>query len=141
MKPLHYTLLITTTFATILFGLTTTRSLAQSISVNGQLSNPITSEVTSGGNVDSGDCGLISDTPQEVIQVTEKMNYMRMTLEGASSNATLLVEGPDGRFCLLPDSGQEPSLSGVWVSGEYKIYVGDKEGDRDQYTLRLSTQQ
>lgn len=141
MKPLHYTLLITTTLATILFGLTTTRSLAQSISVDGQLSSPITREVTSGGNVDSSDCGFISETPEEVIQVTEKMNYMRMSLEGASSNATLLVEGPDGRFCLLPDSGQEPSLSGVWAPGEYKIYVGDKEGGSDQYTLRLSTEQ
>lgn len=141
MKPKYYTLLLTTTLATILFGLTTTRSLAESISINGELSEPITSEVTSGGDVDSSDCGFISDTPQEVIEVTEKMNYMRMSLEGASSSATLLVEGPDGRFCLLPDSDQEPSMSGVWVPGEYRIYVGDKDGGSDSYTLRLSTEQ
>ncbi|MFP4133072.1 MAG: hypothetical protein ACLFQP_06290 [Halothece sp.] len=141
MKLQHYTFLITTTLFTILFGLTTTRSLAESISVNGNLSEPITRDVTSGGEVDSSDCGFISETPEQVIEVTEKMNYMRMSLEGASSKATLLVEGPDGRFCILPDSGEEPSMSGVWVPGEYKIYVGDQDGDRDQYTLRLSTEQ
>ena len=141
MKLQPYTFLITTTLATILFGLIPTRSLAQSISVNGQLSSPVTREVTSGGNVDSNDCGFISDTPQEVIEVTDKINYMRLSLQGAASEATLLVEGPDGRFCLLSDSSQEPSMSGVWQPGQYKIYVGEKEGGRNQYTLRLSTDQ
>lgn len=141
MKRQHYTLFLTTTLATILFGLTATRLLAETISVSGGLSNPITTQGQSGGNVNSNDCGFIPSTPQEVINVTQRMNYLRVSVDSAGNNSTLLVDGPNGRFCILADSGSQPSLSGVWMPGEYKIYVGDQQGESHQYTLRLSTQQ
>jgi hypothetical protein len=75
-----------------------------------------------------------------MIRVTEKINYLRLSVESGTGNPTLLIDGPDGRFCLLADSGNNPSLSGIWMPGEYKVYVGDEQGQSHQYTLRLSTQ-
>jgi hypothetical protein len=139
MKRQQHNLLLTTTLATILFALTATRLLAETISVSPNLSNPITTQGQSGGNVNSNDCGFVPGRPQEVIKVTERINYMRMSLESQGGNPTLLIEGPDGRFCLLGNGSKKPSMSGVWMPGEYKVYIGDEQGQAHQYTLRLST--
>jgi hypothetical protein len=140
MKRRNHNFFLTATLATILFGLTATRLAAETITVNGDFSGSMTTQGQSGGGVNSNDCGFVPSTPQETIQVTEKVNYLRLSVESGSGNPTLLVDGPDGRFCLLADSGKNPSLSGIWMPGEYKVYVGDEQGQQNQYTLRLSTE-
>lgn len=141
MKRQHYNFLLTTTLATILFGLTATRLMAEPISITQELSSPITTQGQSGGNVNSNDCGFVPSQPQEVINITSRLNYMQMSVSSQGGNPTLLIEGPDGRFCILANSGEQASLSGVWMPGTYKVYVGDEQGETHQYTLRLSTQQ
>jgi hypothetical protein len=140
MKRQHHTLFLSTALATILFGLTATRLLAETITLRGDFSGAMTTQGQSGGGVNSNDCGFVPNTPQEMIRVTEKINYLRLSVESGTGNPTLLIDGPDGRFCLLADSGNNPSLSGIWMPGEYKVYVGDEQGQSHQYTLRLSTQ-
>lgn len=140
MKRQNHNRLLTATLATILFALTATRVGAETITVNGDFSGPMTTQGQSGGGVNSNDCGFVPNAPQETIQVTEKVNYLRLSVESGSGNPTLLIDGPDGRFCLLADSGNRPSLSGIWMPGDYQVYVGDEQGQSHQYTLRLSTQ-
>ncbi len=140
MKRQRKTLFLTTLLATILFNVTATRLLAETIQVTGAFSGATTTQGQSGGGVNSNDCGFVPSNPQKVIQVTEKMNYLRLTLESQGGTPTLLIDGPDGRFCILANSGDQPSLSGVWMPGEYKIYVGDEQGQSHSYTLRLSSE-
>lgn len=141
MKRQHFNFLLTTTLATILCGLTATRLIAEPIAISKEFSSPITTQGQSGGNVNSSDCGFVPSTPQEVINVTSRLNYMRMSVASQQGNPTLLIEGPDGRFCILANSEEKASLSGVWMPGTYKVYVGDEQGTSHQYTLRLSTKQ
>lgn len=141
MKRQHHNLLLSAALATILFGLTATRLFAEPISVSSTFSEPITSNGEAGGGVNSNDCGYIPNQPQQVINVTERINYMRLSVQSQGGNPTLLIEGPNERFCILANRGENPSLSGIWMPGEYKIYVGDQQGQSYQYTLRLSKQQ
>jgi len=140
MKRLRNRFFLTATFAAILFGITATRLLAETITVTGNFSNPVTAQGQSGGATNTNDCGFVPNAPQEVIRVTEKINYLRLSVESQGGNPTLLVDGPDGRFCILANAGDRPSLSGVWMPGEYEIYVGDEQGESHPYTLRLSNQ-
>lgn len=107
MKRQHYNFLLTTTLATILFGLTATRLMAEPISITQELSSPITTQGQSGGNVNSNDCGFVPSKPQEVINITSRLNYMQMSVSSQGGNPTLLIEGPDGRFCILANSGNK----------------------------------
>lgn len=100
-------------------------------------------EGQSGGPVESSDCGYISQTPNQVLQVTERINYLRLDVQSAGGQPTLLVEGPGGRFCVLADqvSGSGPSLSGFWLPGQYSVYVGEQQpGVRNRYVLVISRQ-
>ncbi len=141
MKRQPSNCLFITTLATIVFGLAPTEVLAEPISVSPNFSSPMTTNGESGGSQKSSDCGYIPETPQEVINVTERINYMRITVESEQSNPNLLIKGPDEQFCILGDEEEETSMSGVWMPGEYQIYIGEDKKQSSQYTLHLSTQQ
>lgn len=133
--------LFMTTLATILFGLVPTEGLAEPISVRPKFSSPITTEGTSNSDRNSGDCGYVSQTPDEVIEVTERINYMQIRVKGENNNPNLLIQGPEQRYCILGDQGEATSMSGVWMPGKYKIYIGHQQQQSSQYTLDLSTKQ
>lgn len=82
------------------------------------------------------DCGLIPSQPNQIIVVKEPIPYLRLTLEG-EEKATLLVDGPGGRFCMLPD-GNQPEMTGFWSPGEYKVYVGNLSKGKHVYRVHLS---
>ncbi len=82
------------------------------------------------------DCGLLPSQPNQIIVVQESIPYMRLTLEG-EGKATLLVDGPGGRFCMLPD-GNQPEMIGFWSPGEYKVYVGNLSPGTYVYKVHLS---
>ncbi|WP_235678324.1 hypothetical protein [Cylindrospermopsis curvispora] len=82
------------------------------------------------------DCGLIPSQPNQIIVVKESIPYLRLTLEG-EGKATLLVDGPGGRFCMLPD-GNQPEMTGFWSPGEYKVYVGNLSPGSYVYKVHLS---
>ncbi|GAB4530284.1 MAG: hypothetical protein Tsb0014_12840 [Pleurocapsa sp.] len=98
----------------------------------------------SGGLVDSKGCGFISETPSHTMNLPQRVDYMRLTVESSGGEPTLLVLGPKSgdRFCVLGDraSGLKPEISGVWEAGEYKIYIGDRVGGKNYpFTLDIST--
>ncbi|MBE9046762.1 hypothetical protein IQ255_20510 [Pleurocapsales cyanobacterium LEGE 10410] len=97
----------------------------------------------SGGSTDSHGCGFVANRPNYEMNLEQEIDYMRLTVQAAGGQPTLLVLGPNSEdsFCVLGDevSGLKPEISGVWEAGYYRIYVGDRIGERHQFTLSIST--
>ncbi len=100
--------------------------------------DPLVVHGTSGG-AKSSDCGNISATPSQTIQVNESLPYLRLSVESAGE-PTLLIDGPGGRFCVLVDSksGENPEIAGYWEAGKYSLYVGDRAQGQHPYNLSIS---
>ncbi|MBN3899243.1 MAG: hypothetical protein V7L14_16565 [Nostoc sp.] len=100
--------------------------------------DPLILKGKSGGTVKSN-CGNITTEPNQVIQVTESLPYLRLTVE-SQGKPTLLIDGPGGRFCVLADSysGGKSELSGFWQAGKYSLYVGEVSPRQYSYTLSIS---
>ena len=98
---------------------------------------PLTLSGTSGGTNDSGDCGYIAPEPNHQIELIEDSPYLQIMLQTAGE-PTLLVEGPAGRYCVLPDaSGGTVQFSGYAPQGNYEIYIGDRQQGQHSYTLSI----
>ncbi|MEH2320500.1 hypothetical protein [Nostoc sp.] len=100
--------------------------------------DPLILNGKSGGTVKSN-CGNITTEPNQVIQVTESLPYLRLTVE-SQGKPTLLIDGPGGRFCVLADSysGGKSEQSGYWQAGKYSLYVGELSKREYSYTLSIS---
>lgn len=139
MKPLKLLTVVTAALAMNL--LITQVNWAQTpviqINRNSQKA-PLILNGKSGGSVPSN-CGNISAAPNQVIQVTDSLPYLRLTVE-SQGKPTLLIDGPGGRFCVLADSysGGKPEISGFWQAGIYSLYVGESSKERHNYTLSIS---
>ena len=102
--------------------------------------DPLTISGKSGG-FEKSNCGNISKTPSQVLKVSESLPYLRLTVE-SQGKPTLLIDGPEGRFCVLGDSYSEekPEISGYWQAGEYLLYIGSLSPEQHEYTLSISQQ-
>lgn len=102
--------------------------------------DPLVVHGTSGGSK-SSNCGNISDTPNQVIQVKDPLPYLHLSVQ-SEGQPTLLIEGPNGRFCVLGDAsaGGRPEISGYWQPGRYSLYIGDRTAGQHPYTLSISEQ-
>lgn len=96
---------------------------------------------TSGGSSLVSDCSAqLSGQPSQEIVLTEtfiqKSGFLKFTLE-ASGSPVLVLDGPAGRFCALGDSNaqQNPEVSGYWLPGTYRVYVGDRARASQSYKL------
>ncbi|MHC5595883.1 MAG: hypothetical protein ACYTXC_07985 [Nostoc sp.] len=100
--------------------------------------DPLVLKGKSGGTVKSN-CGNITTEPNQVIQVTESLPYLRLKVE-SQGKPTLLIDGPGGRFCVMADSysGGKSELSGFWQAGKYSLYVGELSQREYNYTLSIS---
>ncbi|MGE5659832.1 MAG: hypothetical protein ACM37W_24850 [Actinomycetota bacterium] len=100
---------------------------------------PLTVSGTSGGPNNSGDCGFIAPGPNLVIQVTADLPYWRLRVQTAGS-PTLLIQGPTGRFCVLPETsaGGNLQFSGYGNKGSYAVFVGDRARGQHPYSLSIS---
>jgi hypothetical protein len=101
-------------------------------------SDPLVLRGQSGASVKSN-CGNVSAAPNQIIQVTEALPYLRLTVE-SEGKPTILIDGPGGRFCVLADSysGSKPEFSGYWDSGRYSIYIGNLSPGQYNYKLLIS---
>lgn len=102
-----------------------------------------TIEGISGGLVDSQGCGFIAGNPNHKMNLSKRIDYMRLTVQANGGQPTLLVLGPnfEDSFCVLGDeiSGLQPEISGVWEAGDYEVYVGDRSGEQHRFVLDIST--
>jgi hypothetical protein len=101
---------------------------------------PVSLSGTSGGSVNSQDCGFIAQIPNHVIQVTDDLPYWRIMVT-TSGSPTLLIDGPTGRYCMLPEGSANSGVlqySGYGVKGNYNIYIGDRQQGQNPYRLSIS---
>lgn len=100
--------------------------------------DPLVLTGTSGGSANRG-CGLIGETPNHVINLSGNFNFLRFSVQ-SSGQPTLLIEGPSGRSCVQADRFSKGSIQapGYWEQGVYSIYVGDRTGGRNSYTLSIT---
>lgn len=102
----------------------------------GTSSNVNTIQGQSGGKINSRVCGFISSQPNQVIEVTERIDYMRVAVSTKGGQPTLLIKGPNGNLCSMKPS---PEIAGVWVPGRYSIYVGQRSANsQHNFTLSIS---
>ncbi len=123
-----------------LFGGTSERAEARTVEISGNSPDPLTLSGTAGGQRQS-DCGFIPNAPSETLRLTQAFPFLRLRVE-ATPSATLLVDGPGGRFCILRDrmSNGQLEMSGYWGPGNYNIYIGDMGNSQSNYVLSISRQ-
>jgi hypothetical protein len=96
--------------------------------------------VKSGGPRNS-DCGFLPEQASQQIEIdpayVEQSGFLRFSVQGGGE-PTLVVIGPAGRFCALPNQGVAQQ-SGVWLPGRYDLFVGDRQGGRHSVTLTISS--
>ncbi len=97
----------------------------------------------SGGASLVGDCAdALSALPSQEIVLTEtfiqQSGFLKFTLD-APGLPVLVLDGPAGRFCALGDSAaqQKPEVSGYWLPGSYRVYVGDRTRASQTYKLTV----
>ena len=106
-----------------------------------QTSQNQTIKGTTGGNNNSGDCGYIADQPNHVIILSQQAYSLNVILEANNGKPSLLILGPgtNDRFCVLgaPNQGKTAKMGGVWAPGKYLIFVGDAQGNKNPFTLKI----
>ncbi|NEQ97731.1 MAG: hypothetical protein F6K30_13600 [Cyanothece sp. SIO2G6] len=101
--------------------------------------DPQTGSGLSGGPRYTEDCGFIDsvDAPDHVIQLNESFDFLRAQAS-SNSDITLVIVGPDGRYCSDDANGLMPEISGYWPAGTYEVWIGDWDGGGYRYEFSLS---
>ena len=125
--------------ATTLFamGAMAPASFGESVAITASSPNPLQLSGTSGGPLDSKDCGFVSEVPNQVLEVSDRLDNTRLEVSASGGQPTLLIEGPSGRFCILA-AGNRLQMSGVMKPGRYEVRVGDRGGEAHDYNLSLT---
>jgi len=123
--------LIPTALVSLLCAIAATPAFANPIAINPN-QNPTLSGL-SGGNVKTPDCGFIAGGPNHTLQITEQIDSMQIRVEAMGGNPTLLIVGPDAdeRHC----AADRPEMPGLWLPGDYNVYVGDLNGEQHSYQI------
>ena len=142
LKSLKYNLLVVSLF-TLVWLVVEASNFYFGSTLRAQMIGIERVEGTSGGEVDSKDCGYIAHNPNHILNLMQRTDYLRVSLQANGGEPTLLIVGPGAkdRFCILGDrsSGMNPELAGVWESGKYLIYIGDRTGSQHPFILDIST--
>lgn len=103
--------------------------------------DPLLVQGKSAGSSDSG-CGYIPTAATQVVEIASQIPYLRFTASSDRGEATLLIEGPTGKFCAFADSytGENPEISGMWAAGTYSIFIGNRQPGEHAYNLSISAQ-
>ncbi|MBP0022123.1 MAG: hypothetical protein J7647_31775 [Cyanobacteria bacterium SBLK] len=113
--------------------------LAETIAIRPQPNYNKVLSGRSGGNVATNDCGFIANSPNHVITLAADIDSMEIKVEVEGGEPTLLIDGPDGRFCTRAING-EADITGYWPAGDYKINIGNSDIS-SQYSYTLSIRQ
>lgn len=102
----------------------------------GSVSTP---DVSGRRETPTGSCiGYIDEQPDHILELTSFFNYLSLQVE-SPEDTTLLVKGPGGSWCNDDAEGKNPGISGQWLAGEYKVWVGSfQENKYHPYVIRIS---
>ncbi|MBW4659425.1 MAG: hypothetical protein KME15_12180 [Drouetiella hepatica Uher 2000/2452] len=111
------------------------------IAYGGPIQTPLASAVTvtgSSGGAQSSQCGFISDTPSQVVVVSQPTPLRFKVVQGAGQ-PTLRISGPVNQCAMAEgSSGGTIEIPGVWQPGTYSVFVGDRAQGSYPYTLSIS---
>jgi hypothetical protein len=129
--------IIPITLAIILASAVPVRS--QPLQISPGFKEPLSVNGESGGPNNSGDCGNIASEPNLTIQIGEDIPYWRIKVQTAGA-PTMLIQGPAGRFCVLPENAAAGNLefSGFGNKGNYSIFIGERAQGKHPYNLSIT---
>lgn len=111
----------------------------------GFMPDPNVSRGTSGGSIDASTLspacrGWISQQPDHLFVASAPFSNLRVVVNGAGQDTTLVVQRPDGSYACDDDTeNRDPVVAGGFPPGTYKIWVGSyTRGESIPYTLGLS---
>ena len=113
-------------------------AMAQSVAST-PLSAPVQMSGQTGGSQTSA-CGNINPSGAQRVQVTESFASLDFEVE-SQGNYTLLIKGPGGfEECVFAHNydGGVLKSPGLLNQGEYRVFVGDRDGASHPYTLSIS---
>jgi hypothetical protein len=108
--------------------------------------DPITVEGTAGGGVGAGSqsrgcTGWITSNPSHLVQLQTPLPFLRIAVS-SSSDTTLVIRTPDGRFLCADDSGLDvnPHIDQSDAApGDYAVWVGSyARGGSAAYTMSIT---
>jgi hypothetical protein len=139
MKTFKHWMVIPTTLAILLNGV----ELAQTQPIRiqpGFQPDPLVIRGTSGGLRRNKGCGMMRARPNHVVRLVNNFNYLRFSVESPEGKPTLLIEGPNGSSCIQSDRFSRGTIEvpGYWERGTYFIYIGDRAGGQNPYTLSIT---
>lgn len=91
----------------------------------GQAGGPIRVSLLGGG------CrGRTEAQPNHVLELRTDFDYLRVELEGADGETSLVIRTPTGEYlCSAPDDGPARIERDAWPAGRYRIWVGSRARD------------
>lgn len=111
--------------------------------------NPIVLRGTGGGTVPAasvagaattatGDCtGYVEGNPDQTLVLGAFFNSLSLKVQ-SPEDTSVVIKGPGGVWCNDDDEDKNPGITGQWLAGTYRIWVGSYAKDRrPSYTLRL----
>ncbi|MEM8602773.1 MAG: hypothetical protein AAGF24_02915 [Cyanobacteria bacterium P01_H01_bin.121] len=107
--------------------------IVQSTNLPASISNGTTVGATQGNRQWRCD-GYIPAQPDMILRVTNQAN-LQLVVRG-SSDLRLQVDGPIN-FCLNHSSGNALVQPGLFVPGEYRLYVGSHQGVSQPFNLSV----
>ena len=111
--------------------------------------NPMVLRGTGGGDHPAADVVGVRNTPTGLcLGYIDRAPHERLTLEARFDNlelrvesrldTTLIVSGPGGVWCNDDSDGHNPAISGEWLPGDYRIWIGSyRAEDEPSYRLYL----
>ncbi len=114
-------------------------TLAQAQStVRTPLAEPVQLTGMSGGPQANDTCGNIDPAAGQIVQVTEAFASLNFEVQSAG-DYTLLITGPNGfQECVFAPNGSAIKSPGLLNQGDYRVYVGDRQGQSNPYTLSIT---
>lgn len=87
----------------------------------------------------TGPCkGFFDREPDHTLQLTSKFDYLKLQVQ-SPKDTTLIIEGPGGSWCNDDLEGKNPGITGEWLPGEYKVWIGSyDQNDYLPYQLKIT---
>jgi hypothetical protein len=86
----------------------------------------------------TGDCtGYVEGNPDQTLVLRNFFNSLSLKVQ-SSEDTSIVIKGPGGVWCNDDDEDKNPGITGQWLAGAYRIWVGSYAKDRrPTYTLQV----
>jgi hypothetical protein len=125
------------------FGVFTLNAQTKGSMVNGSTggSTSLPAIITNSDRNDNQCLGFGDPKPDHIMQLSRKVDRLKLEVDSGGKDTTLIIVGPDGGVHCADDfgSGKDAGLEEAdWKPGDYKIWVGSvSPSARHKYRLRV----